>query len=148
MEKSFSELLVPELYRILAVRQQVFVVEQACPYLDADGLDVHAQHLWREQDGQIAAYLRILPAGTAYDQPSIGRVITAPSARRTGLGRELMTEGMARAWARHGRVGLVVSAQAYLERFYGELGFRRASDNYLEDGIPHLKMIAEPLSPL
>jgi ElaA protein len=146
VEKSFTELLATELYRILALRQQVFIVEQQCLYRDVDDLDPHAHHLWRERDGEVMAYLRILPPGVAYPEASVGRVVTAPAARGSGLGRELVREGMARAWARYGQVALVISAQAYLERFYGELGFRRDSENYLEDGILHFKMRAEPLA--
>ncbi|HWU88131.1 MAG TPA: GNAT family N-acetyltransferase, partial [Kofleriaceae bacterium] len=84
----------------------------------------------------IVAYLRIVPAGAKYDEASIGRVVTAPEARGTGLGRELMRRGLAAA----GRVPLRIGAQAHLEKFYGELGFVRASDVYDEDGIPHVEM--------
>jgi ElaA protein len=118
----------------------VFVVEQNCPYLDADGVDDIARHLWAEQGGAIAAYLRIVPAGVKFAEVSIGRVITAPEARGTGLGRELMKRGIAAA----GHVPIRIGAQAHLEKFYGELGFQRASDVYDEDGIPHVEMTRAP----
>jgi ElaA protein len=143
--RTFAELTASELYAILALRQRVFVVEQRCPYLDADGIDPVSRHLWAERGGAIAAYLRIVPAGVKFPEPSIGRVITAPEARGAGLGRELMKRGIAAAGAAPIRIG----AQAHLEKFYGELGFRRASEIYDEDGIPHVEMIrpATPASP-
>ena len=137
-ERAFDELTARELYAIMALRQRVFVVEQACAYLDADGADVASTHVWAErQGGAIAAYLRIVPAGVKFAEVSIGRVITAPEARGTGLGRELMKRGIAAAGGGPIRIG----AQAHLEKFYGELGFARASDVYDEDGIPHIEMV-------
>ncbi|HRC54684.1 MAG TPA: GNAT family N-acetyltransferase [Kofleriaceae bacterium] len=159
VEKSFPELGPTELHGILRLRQRVFVVEQQCVYLDADGHDAHARHLWlpqgsvaspsRELAGALpsalanepAAYLRILPPGAAYLEPSLGRVITAPEVRGRGLGVELLREGLARAWARYGLVPIRIGAQAHLEGFYGALGFRRASEDYVEDGIRHLEML-------
>lgn len=136
---TFAELTTAQLYAIMALRQRVFVVEQNCPYLDADGADPASTHVWAERgDGAIAAYLRIVPAGVKFAEVSIGRVITAPEARGAGLGRELMKRGIAAAGAdRPIRIG----AQAHLEKFYGELGFARASDVYDEDGIPHIEMV-------
>ena len=133
----FSELSNLEVYQILVLRQRVFVVEQNCPYLDADGVDLASRHLWAEADGAIHAYARIVPAGVKFAEVSIGRVITAPEARGTGLGRELMQ----RAVAESGAVPIRIGAQAHLEKFYGELGFVRASDPYDEDGIPHIEML-------
>jgi ElaA protein len=138
----FARLTVFELYRILALRQRVFVVEQACPYLDCDGVDPASDHLWTEGPGGVAlASLRVVPGGAKYDEPSLGRVVTAPETRRLGLGRALMLEGIARARAAFGAVPLRIGAQKYLEHFYGSLGFVRASDDYVEDGIPHLEMM-------
>ncbi len=136
-EKGFSELTVSELYAITQLRERVFVVEQNCVYLDADGLDPVCRHVWAERGGALRAYLRIVPAGTKWAECSIGRVITAPEARGTGLGRELMTRGIAACGAGTIRIG----AQAHLEKWYGELGFARASDVYDEDGIPHIEML-------
>ena len=127
-----------QLYKILAMRQRVFVVEQNCAYLDADGVDHVSRHLWAEAaDGAVRAYVRIVPAGIKFAELSIGRVITAPEARGTGLGKELMQ----RAIAASGNVTIRIGAQAHLEKFYGELGFVRASDVYDEDGIPHIEML-------
>ena len=134
--RTFAELSVAELYAIMQLRQRVFIVEQNCPYLDADDVDQTSSHLWAERGGAIAAYLRIVPAGAKFAELSIGRVITAPDARGTGLGRELMKRGIAAA----GNVPIRIGAQPHLEKFYGDLGFVRASDEYDEDGIPHIEM--------
>jgi ElaA protein len=139
-DREFAELTVAELYAITVLRERVFVVEQNCAYLDADGYDPASRHLWGEHDSAIHAYLRIVPAGTKYTEISIGRVITAPEARGTGLGRELMARGIAAC----GNVPIRIGAQAHLEKFYGELGFVRASDLYDEDGIPHIEMLRPP----
>jgi ElaA protein len=136
-ERPFDALTVHQLYAIMVLRQRVFVVEQKCAYLDADGADAASRHLWAEQRGEIVAYVRIVPAGEKFAEVSIGRVITAPETRGTGLGRELMR----RAIAASGAVPIRIGAQAHLERFYGELGFVRASDVYDEDGIPHIEML-------
>ena len=136
----FARLAPDELYRILVLRQRVFVVEQACAYLDADGVDPASDHLWHEGGGIALAYLRVVPPGAKYDEPSLGRIVTAPEARRSGLGRALVREGLVRARARFGARTLRIGAQKYLERFYGELGFARASDDYDEDGITHCEM--------
>lgn len=142
--KSWPALSGDEVYAILAARQDVFVVEQNCAYLDTDGWDQQAWHLWTSGGQQIAAYLRILPAGTKYAEPSLGRVLTARAQRRSGLGRELMREGIRRLEALCGAVPIRIGAQKYLERFYGELGFVRAGEDYDEDGIPHLEMLRAP----
>src|SRR5688572_30821366 len=120
----------------MALRQRVFVVEQNCAYLDADGVDHVSRHLWAERGESIVAYLRIVPAGVKFDEVSIGRVITAPEQRGGGLGRQLMKRGISAC----GAVPIRIGAQAHLETFYGELGFARASDVYDEDGIPHIEM--------
>jgi ElaA protein len=136
-DKAFAELTVDELYAILELRSRVFVVEQTCAYLDPDGADQSSRHLWADEGGVIHAYLRIVPAGEKFAEISIGRVITAPEARGTGLGKELMRRGIAACGAAPIRIG----AQAHLEKFYGELGFARASEPYDEDGIPHIEML-------
>jgi ElaA protein len=136
--RAFLELTVAELYAIYALRVRVFVVEQACAYQEVDELDPLARHLWAaaEPDGRILAYLRIIPAGAKYPELCIGRVATAPEARGTGLGRELVQ----RALALIGDAPLRIGAQAYLERFWSDFGFVRVSDVYDEDGIPHIEM--------
>ena len=139
---SWDELGRDELYEILIARARVFVVEQNCPYLDLDGLDRGSWHLWTADDrGTVLAYLRVLPPGLKYEEPSLGRVVTAPESRRQGLGRPLIAEGLRRAEALFGAVPVRIGAQKYLERFYGEFGFVRASDDYDEDGIPHIEMV-------
>lgn len=135
--REFAELTAAELYAIVALRQRVFVVEQNCVYQDADGLDLVSRHLWAARGDEIAAYLRIVPAGVKFPEISIGRVITAPEARGTGLGRELMKRGIAACGAQPIHIG----AQAHLEKFYGEVGFVRVSDVFDEDGIPHVEML-------
>lgn len=140
--ESFARLTTAELYEIIVVRQRVFVVEQNCPYLDTDGVDVASDHLWTAApDGAVLAYLRVVPGGAKYDEPSLGRVVTSPEVRRGGLGRLLVLEGIARARVAFGAVPLRIGAQKYLEGWYGSLGFVRASDDYVEDGIPHVEML-------
>ncbi len=137
----FQELGVDNLYDALQLRCRVFVLEQG-PYLDPDGVDRQAWHLLgRDAAGALTGYLRIVDPGIKYDEPSIGRVITAPEVRGTGGGRVLMAEGTAgcdRHWP--GRA-MRISAQAHLERFYNHFGFVRVGDNYIEDTIPHVEML-------
>ncbi len=135
--RAFSELSVAELYAIVRLRERVFVVEQACAYLDADGADPVSSHLWCTHDDAIAAYARIVPAGVKFAEVSIGRIITAPEARGTGLGKDLVQ----RAILAIGPLPIRIGAQAHLERFYGEFGFRRASEPYMDDGILHIEML-------
>ncbi|MBA3502662.1 MAG: GNAT family N-acetyltransferase [Deltaproteobacteria bacterium] len=141
IDRSFGDLSALDLYTILALREQVFVVEQNCPYQDADGVDPVSRHVWAEDAaGTIVAYLRIVPAGAKFAEVSIGRVITAPRARGTGLGKTLMKHGLALV----GTVPVRIGAQAHLEKFYGDLGFVRTSEPYDEDGIPHIEMLRAP----
>jgi ElaA protein len=140
----FEQLGVQGLYDILALRCRVFILEQG-PYLDPDGLDAHCWHLQgRDDGGALKAYLRAVDPGTKYAEPSIGRVVTAPEVRGTGLGRALMQQGMSRCIAQWPRQALRISAQARLQRFYADLGFEQVSDEYLEDHIPHLEMLWRP----
>ncbi len=139
----FDELDVFELDAIFRARQQVFVVEQNCAYLDADGLDVHSFHLaaWGEVSGVPLAYARVVGPGQKYAEPSIGRVITTGSARGSGLGRELVRRAVAHCTAAFPGLGIRISAQSQLERFYGDAGFAVVGERYLEDGIPHTEML-------
>jgi ElaA protein len=141
IDRPFAELSAIDLYTIMALREQVFVVEQKCAYQDADGIDPTARHVWAEDAaGAIHAYLRIVPAGKKFAEVSIGRVIVAPVARGTGLGKKLMKHGLAIA----GEVPVRIGAQAYLEKFYADLGFVRMGNPYDEDGIPHIEMLRAP----
>ena len=143
--KRFAELTSVELYALLAARGAVFVVEQRCAYLDADGLDPCAWHLLgcAQHDGErvLAAYLRLVEPGRKFDEPSIGRVLTTAAFRHRGLGRALMHEGLRQAAALYPGASVRISAQCYLEPFYVALGFQRVSDPYEEDGIPHIEML-------
>ncbi len=141
-ESSFDQLGGPALYAILAARVEVFVVEQDCPYQDLDGLDAASLHLWAaDAAGRIVAYARITPPGSRFAEASIGRVLTAMSARRTGLGWELMHRAIALAERQFPGSALRISAQQYLERFYTALGFSYVRGPYPEDGIPHIEML-------
>lgn len=141
--KSFNELSTHELYEILNIRTQVFVVEQECPYLEVDGKDVHAHHLYKEENGEVVAYARLLPAGVSYNEPSIGRVLVKEGHRRKGFASELMKRGLAFIRDEWGEQPVKIQAQEYLREFYGSFGFRAITETYLDDGIPHIDMILE-----
>ena len=139
--KTFSELTNEELYRVLQLRAEVFVVEQNCPYQDPDNYDREALHiLGRTKDG-IHAYARILPPGVYYKESSIGRVATSNSIRQTGLGRELMKESMRITLEHFPEHSIRIMAQTYLIRFYSDIGFEQVSEEFLEDGLPHVEML-------
>jgi ElaA protein len=136
-----SELSAAEVYAVLAARSRVFVVEQQCAFQDADELDLGAEHLVAWAGPDVAAYLRVLAPGVKYTERSIGRVITALPYRRTGLGRELMARALAALDQRFARERTRIGAQARLELFYASFGYARASEPYIEDGIPHIEML-------
>lgn len=138
----FDDLGVRALYDALQLRTRVFVVEQQAIYLDADGADPLSWHLFgRDDAGVLQAYLRLVDPGVKYAEPSIGRVITAPEVRGSGLGRALMAEGLAGAARWWPGQGIRISAQSRLRRFYADFGFVAVGDDYLEDGIPHVEML-------
>ena len=140
--RSFAELTADELYDIFVLRQTVFVVEQSCAYLDADGVDRRSRHLYaRDATGLMIAYLRLVEPGVKYPEPSIGRVITHPGVRRTGLGRELMAEGIRGAEQHYPGSAIRIGAQSWAESFYRSLGFESTGHEYIEDDIPHVEMI-------
>jgi ElaA protein len=140
----FDDLGVHGLYDILALRCRVFILEQGA-FLDTDGADAHSWHLQgRDAAGTLQAYLRAADPGIKYAEPSIGRVLTAPEVRGTGLGRRLMHEGVLRCAAQWPGQGIRISAQARLKRLYAGFGFEPASGEYIEDGIPHLQMLWRP----
>ncbi|WP_116109099.1 GNAT family N-acetyltransferase [Lewinella sp. IMCC34191] len=141
---TFDELDVHLLYAIMVLRQEVFVVEQTCWYLDADGKDQSAIHMVGSREGRVVAYTRILQKGISYEgYASIGRVVTAASARGHGVGRPLMRHSIAELYDRYGRQAIKISAQAHLQGFYGSLGFVGIGDIYEEDGIPHRAMLLD-----
>lgn len=141
----FDQLDVAVLYAILALRQQVFILEQACIYPDLDGYDQAAYHLtgWRDVGGQrvLAAYLRCLAPGAKYAEMSLGRVVTNPLTRGGGIGKELLGVGIAHALRQHPGHAIRIGAQHYLERFYQGFGFETVSAPYDEDGIAHIDML-------
>jgi ElaA protein len=139
--KSFDELDVHELYAILRLRTEVFVVEQNCVFQDMDNKDQTSYHICGWQNGELMAYTRLVPAGVSYTEASIGRVITAPSARRTGAGKELMQYSIKKLHELWGKQSIKLGAQLYLKKFYESFGFEQTSDIYIEDGIPHIEML-------
>jgi ElaA protein len=141
--KSFEQLTNNELYDILALRASVFVVEQNCAFLDTDGAkDLESLHLFAQnQLKQVIAYCRLLPAGLAYPECSIGRVVTDSKYRNTGLGRTLMQKAIQAIEQKFGTISIRIGAQLYLKSFYESFGFKIASNTYLEDGIAHIEML-------
>ena len=143
--KTFEELSADELYEILRLRALVFVVEQQCAYLDMDGTDRRAHHLFnRAGGGGVESYLRVLAPGVKYEEPSIGRVATHPELRRSGLGMELMREGIRRTELEYPGMGIRINAQRRLEQFYRKLDFVTVSDPYIVDEIEHVEMVRSP----
>lgn len=141
----FVDLSGEDVFDVFYLRQQVFVLEQSCLYPDIDARDRVSHHLLgRNLAGELIAYLRVLPPGVVYAEPAIGRVVTAPTARGNGTGRALMNEGLAGVAKRYPSVGVRISAQCYLDRFYRSLGFATVGSPYDEDGIPHQEMLIVP----
>ncbi len=139
--KKFNELTVNELYEILKIRAEVFVVEQNCIYQDLDSKDKASYHLFLEDSEEIAAYLRILPKGISYPEIAIGRVLTKASYRKKGLAKEIMKKAIDYITDSLEEKKIRISAQLYLLEFYKDLGFEPISDIYLEDGIEHIEML-------
>jgi ElaA protein len=139
--KSFKELTLDELYQILQLRSQVFVVEQNCAFQDLDNKDQESHHLFCYVDGVLAGYTRLLPAGLSYKEISIGRVITAPAFRGIGLGKELMQKSIEACEKYFEAATIRIGAQRHLSKFYGSLGFTESGEPYDEDGILHIEMV-------
>ena len=141
----FDELTPRELHDAFQLRSAVFVVEQTCPFLDIDGADPECWHLlgYSGPPSKLVAYARLVPPGVKYPEPSIGRVISARDARRTGAGRALMREAVAKAEGLWPGKPLRIGAQMYLKAFYEGFGFRQSSEPYDEDGILHIEMIRD-----
>lgn len=139
--KRFEELTTAELYEILKLRASVFVVEQSCPYLDPDGLDQKALHVWLAGEEGILAYLRVMPRGAESEHVSIGRVVAAR--RRCGLGTQILREGVRAARELFHADSVYLEAQSYARGLYEKQGFRQISAEFLLDGIPHIKMLLD-----
>lgn len=139
--KAFKDLHVDELYELLRLRSEVFVVEQNCVFLDADNKDQLCHHVLLYADGELAAYCRIVPAGISYPELSIGRVITAPKFRGTGLGKVVMELGIDACRELFGATDIRIGAQTYALPFYQSLGFVPEGEVYDEDGIEHMEML-------
>lgn len=137
-EKSFRQLTTDELYELLRVRSDVFVVEQNCVYQDLDGDDQKAIHLWLTQDDKVVALARVCPAGTHMTEISIGRVITTE--RGKGYGKQIMLFAISSAIEHFGATLIDIEAQEYAKGFYEGVGFKQSSDTFMLDGIPHIKM--------
>ena len=138
--KSFQELSVEELYQILRLRSEVFVLEQECIYQDMDGKDSLAVHILGMEEEKIIAYTRIFGPGDYYDQPCIGRVVVDKERRGEEKGKEIMEVSIKYIKNNMQEKEIVLSAQKYLDKFYTDLGFKSEGEDYLEDGIPHKKM--------
>ena len=136
--KDFAELTADELYCILALRVRVFVVEQSCPYLEVDGRDRRACHVWLEDEDGIQAYLRVLDRGVSFPEVSLGRVLAVK--RRQGLGTRIVEEGIRVAKEHFGADIITIEAQTYVRKLYENLGFCQTSEEFLDEGIPHIQM--------
>ena len=144
--KKFNQLTTKELYEILRVRAEVFVVEQTCVYQDLDMKDQDSWHLFLEDGDEIIAYLRILNKGVSYPEIAIGRVLTKDTQRKKGLAREMMRKAIKFIETELKENTILISAQVYLMKFYESLGFKAVSEIYLEDGIEHIEMVRDVLS--
>ena len=139
--KHFDELTARELFDLYKLRVSVFVVEQNCPYQEVDDADRMSYHVWLRDENGIAACLRVIPAGVSFEDVSIGRVIAVR--RRCGLGTRIVAEGLRVAQEKLGAQRVTIEAQTYARALYENLGFRRTSEEFLEDGIPHIRMLWE-----
>ncbi|MBS4025457.1 MAG: GNAT family N-acetyltransferase [Clostridia bacterium] len=139
--KHFNELSLEELYEILQVRFQVFIVEQNCTYQELDGKDHHSYHVFLKDDTGIKAYLRVLEKGVSFEDVSIGRVLTIDRGCR--LGKRILSEGIKVAKEMLDANRIIIVAQLYAKEFYEKVGFKQSSDEFLEDGIFHIQMVLE-----
>ncbi len=144
--KSFDSLTLVELYEILALRTEVFVVEQNCPFQEQDGKkDFESFHLMgKTSDNQLVAYSRIVPPNLAFVEGSIGRVVGSPKVRGKGIGKELMEKSIQHFYEKFGTQPIRIGAQYYLKSFYESFGFQKTSDIYLDDDIEHIEMLKMP----
>ena len=138
--KTFDKLTKDELYALLHLRAEVFVVEQDCPYQDVDNKDKNAIHVFAEKNAEIVAYARILKPGDYFQETCIGRIVTKQTLRGTGLGRELVKKSIEYIEAHFKTNTIHISAQTHLKRYYESFGFIQDGAEYLEDNIPHIGM--------
>ena len=141
--KTYESLTRDELYELLRLRAEVFVVEQDCVYQDVDNKDQEALHVLGYTDGVLVAYTRIFAPGKYFDQASIGRVLVHESYRKYKYGYDVMNVSIAAIQSHYDETTIKISAQTYLKKFYNNLGFEEIGERYLEDGIPHVGMIRE-----
>jgi ElaA protein len=139
--KQFDSLLPSELYAIIRLRNEVFVVEQNCVFQDADNKDQQSLHLMYWNNNELVAYCRLVPPGLAYTEMSIGRVVSAPFHRKSGAGRQLIVEAVELIHQQYGNGPIRIGAQCYLIKFYASFGFIEEGEMYLEDGIEHIEMV-------
>jgi len=139
--KAFNELTLNSLYEVLQLRAEVFVVEQNCPYQDVDGKDQKAMHILGYHKEQLVAYTRVFKPGYYFDNASIGRVVVKENARQYGFGKDIMKASIAFIEDTLDLSTIELSAQTYLKKFYNDLGFQEIGEGYLEDDIPHIRMI-------
>ncbi|WP_232324709.1 GNAT family N-acetyltransferase [Pedobacter cryoconitis] len=139
--KPFDSLTVKELYAILKLRSEIFVVEQNCVFLDTDGKDLSCQHLMLYQNKELMAYARIVPAALSFTEPSIGRIVSSHAARGKGFGKELVSLAISNCLRLYGNKPIKIGAQLYLKSFYESFGFVMQGEEYLEDDILHIEMI-------
>ena len=139
--KPFDKLSPLELYKILQLRNEVFIVEQNCPYQDLDNKDLKAWHLMGMRKDTLLAYSRLLAPGISYSESSIGRVVSSPSTRKTGMGKKLMEESISQIQNLFQTDTIRIGAQMYLKKFYESFGFFQQGESYLEDNIPHIIML-------
>ncbi len=142
--KTFKELSLDDLYAILNLRQKVFVLEQDCPYIDADYSDQDAFHLLAYEDNDLIAYLRAFKPGIKYEGSSLGRIVTEINSRGLGIGKKIIIEGVKFLKKEYPNNEIVISAQHRLEEFYIDLGFTSRGAVYLEDDIDHIQMYILP----
>jgi ElaA protein len=142
--KPFAKLTPYELYSILQLRNEVFIVEQNCPYQDMDNKDLKSWHLMGLEESKLMAYSRLLAPGISYSESSIGRIVSSPSSRKTGMGKKLLEESIKQIKNLFQTDTIRIGAQLYLKTFYESFGFVQDGEIYLEDNIPHIIMLRKP----
>lgn len=139
--KQYNELTTDELYALLQLRSAVFVVEQDCVYQDIDGKDKKAIHVLGFETNELVAYTRVFKSGDYFKNTSFGRVVVKPSHRKLGLGQKIIEATLVMIDTFDSKTAIEISAQTYLTKFYEDFGFKQVGEGYLEDGIPHIRML-------